>query len=121
MEITGKVIKLLPLQTGTGKNGTWKKQEFILETSAQIPKKICFSLWGDKIDQFNVREGEDYEVMFDLESREFNGRWYTDVRAWKIDKPAKKQENPGQTGTTDDFLDEPSDLPAEKEMDDLPF
>jgi len=94
MEITGKVIKLLPLQTGTGKNGTWKKQEFILESSAQVPKKICFSLWGDKIDQFNIREGEDYEVMFDLESREFNNRWYTEAKAWKVVKKTAGQPKP---------------------------
>jgi hypothetical protein len=121
MDIKGRIIKLLPLQTGTGKNGEWKKQEFIIETEGQIAKKICFSIWGEKITQFNLSENEMVTVSFDLESREFNGRWYTDVRAWKIDRPAKKQENPGQTGTTDDFLDEPSDLPAEKEMDDLPF
>jgi hypothetical protein len=94
MEITGKVIKLLPLQSGTGRNGTWKKQEFILETSAQIPKKICFSLWGDKIDQFSLKEGEDYEVMFDLESREFNNRWYTEAKAWKVARKTAGQPRP---------------------------
>jgi hypothetical protein len=84
MEITGKVIKILPLQSGTGKNGIWKKQEFILETTAQISRKICFSLWGDKIDQANLTEGDEAEVMFDLESREYNGRWYTEAKAWKV-------------------------------------
>ena len=73
------------MQTGTGKNGTWKKQEFILETPGQISRKICFSLWGDKIDQFNPTEGDETEVSFDLESREYNGRWYTDVKAWKVE------------------------------------
>ena len=114
MEITGKVIKLLSLQTGTGKNGTWKKQEFILETSAQIPKKICFSLWGDKIDQSNIREGEDYEVMFDLESREFNNRWYTEAKAWKI---VKKGANPPKPPEEEEF-------PVHEELlpdDGLPF
>ena len=91
MEITGKIIKMLPLQSGTGKNGIWKKQEFILETAGQVPKKVCFSLWGDKIDQFNLKEGEEAEVMFDLESREYNNRWYTEAKAWKIVK-----KTPGQ-------------------------
>jgi len=86
MEITGKVIKILPLQTGTGRNGTWKKQDFIIETPGQIQRKICFSLWGDKIDQFNLIEGEEAEVSFDLESREYNSKWYTDAKAWKIVK-----------------------------------
>jgi hypothetical protein len=94
MEITGRIIKILQLQSGEGKNGTWKKQEFILETAAQIPRKICFSLWGDKIDQFKLAEGEDTEVSFDLESREFNNRWYTEAKAWKIVKKSAGQSVP---------------------------
>jgi hypothetical protein len=114
MEITGKVIKLLPLQSGTGRNGTWKKQEFILETSAQIPRKICFSLWGDKIDQFSLKEGEDYEVMFDLESREFNNRWYTEAKAWKVVKKTAGQSKPPEEEDFPVFEDAPPD-------DGLPF
>ncbi len=94
MEITGKVIKILPLQSGTGKNGIWKKQEFILETTAQISRKICFSLWGDKIDQANLTEGDEAEVMFDLESREYNGRWYTEAKAWKVVRKSGGSSNP---------------------------
>lgn len=121
MEIKGKIIKLLPLQTGAGRNGEWKKQEFILETEGQIPKKICFSLWGEKISQFNIRENESVTVSFDLESREFNNRWYTDARAWKIDRPSKKQESPDDLQPPAPLSYEPDDIPAQKEMDDLPF
>jgi hypothetical protein len=91
MEIEGKIIKILPVQSGAGKNGIWKKREFVIETAAQIPRKICFTLWGDKTEQFNVNEGEDAEVSFDLESREFNNKWYTEAKAWKIVK-----KSPGQ-------------------------
>jgi len=94
MEITGRIIQVLPLQSGQGKNGIWKKQEFILETPAQIPRKICFSVWGDKISQFNLKEGEEAEVSFDLESREFNSRWYTEAKAWKIVKKGAGQSVP---------------------------
>mgnify|MGYP001232307245 CR=1 FL=1 len=94
MEITGKIIKIQPLQSGEGRNGTWEKQDFIIETAAQIPRKICFSLWGDKIDQFNLNEGEDAEISFDLESREFNNRWYTEAKAWKIVKKSPGQSIP---------------------------
>jgi hypothetical protein len=114
MELSGKIIKILPLQTGTSKNGTWKKQEFIVETSAQIPKKVCFSLWGDKIDQFKLLEGEDAEVSFDLESREYNNRWYTEAKAWKIVKKAQGQQKPP----------EEEEFPAQDELpmdDGLPF
>lgn len=86
MEIKGKVIQLLPLQTGMGKKGQWKKQEFIVETQAQYPKKVCLSAWGDKVDQFNLSAGDMVNVSIDIESREYNGRWYTEVRAWKLDK-----------------------------------
>ncbi len=86
MEVKGKVIQLLALQTGMGKKGPWKKQEFILVTQTQYPKKVCFSIWGDKVDQYNVAVGDVLNVSVDLESREYNGRWYTEARAWKIDK-----------------------------------
>lgn len=84
MELTGKIVKVMPLQSGTGRNGVWKKQEYVIETAGQVSRKVCFSLWGDKIDQFNIQEGLELEVSFDLESREYNGRWYTEVKAWKV-------------------------------------
>lgn len=86
MELKGKVIQLLQPQTGMGKKGQWKKQEFIVETQAQYPKKVCLSAWGEKIDQFNLSIGDVVNVSVDLESREYNGRWYTEARAWKLEK-----------------------------------
>jgi hypothetical protein len=86
MEIKGKIIQVLPLQTGEGKNGVWKKQEFILETSdSQYPKKICMAAWGDKFGDGAISANNEVNVSFDVESREYNGRWYTDVKVWKID------------------------------------
>ena len=67
-------------------NGTWRKQEYILETDSKFPKKICFLVWGEKIDQFNINQDDEVEVSIDLESREYNGRWYTDVKAWRLSK-----------------------------------
>src|SRR5215471_16914813 len=84
MDINGKIVQLLSVQTGQGKNGPWKKQEFILETNDTYPKKICIAVWGDKIDMAKFRAGDAVQVSFDVESREFNGRWYTDVKAWKV-------------------------------------
>jgi hypothetical protein len=86
MEITGTVVSLLPMQSGQGKNGTWKKQEFIIETPGQYPKKVCLSLWGEKVDETRISVGEKITASINIESREYNGRWYTDVRAWKIAK-----------------------------------
>jgi len=84
MEINGKIIEILPEKSGESANGPWRKQEYILETDGQYSKKVCFMAWGDKIDQFDIKQGENLVVSVDLESREYNGRWYTDVKAWKV-------------------------------------
>ena len=84
MQISAKLIQILPLQSGTGKNGEWKKQDIIVETQEQYPKKICVSVWGDKIPSQPMMLGENLLIDNDIESREYNGRWYTDVKAWKI-------------------------------------
>jgi hypothetical protein len=116
MEIAGTVVSLLPLQTGQGKNGVWKKQEFILETPGQYPKKVCLSLWGEKVDEIKLSIGEKITASINLESREYNGRWYTEARAWKVAK---------QTGaSTRDTAPPPSDdsfIPDNTASDDLPF
>lgn len=91
LQLEGVVKEILPMQEGEGRNGRWRKQSFILETaSGQYPRHVCILVWGDKIDQFNLQTGENVVASVDIESREFNGRWYTDVKAWKVEK--KKAE-----------------------------
>ena len=85
MQLTAKLTQLLPIQTGTGKNGEWKKQDIIVETDGQFPKKVCISIWGDKINEGQLQIGNLLKIDFDIESREYNGRWYTDIKAWKIE------------------------------------
>ncbi|MDP5139297.1 MAG: DUF3127 domain-containing protein, partial [Spirosomaceae bacterium] len=65
MDINGRVIQVLPEQTGEGKNGMWKKQDFVIETESQYPKKVCFTVWGDKIDSQMMQEGNQLNVSFD--------------------------------------------------------
>lgn len=96
MDISGKVIKILPLQSGEGKNGRWQKQEFVIEVPGQFPKKVCLSLWGEKVTQFPLTEGQQLTLSFDLESREFNNRWYTEARVWKV----TGQQNAGPVNPT---------------------
>jgi hypothetical protein len=115
MEITGKIVKMLPLQSGQGKNGVWKKQEYILEIpSDKFPKKVCIAIWGDNIGKFNIQEGNNVTAGIDVESREFNGRWYTDVKAWRV----KVNDGSGMPGVEDQVY---SQEPASREKDDLPF
>ena len=118
MDVKGKVIQLLPMQTGTGKKGQWRKQEFIVETQSQYPKKVCLSLWGDKIDHFGVAVGDQVNVSVDLESREYNGRWYTEARAWKLEKAGGSPQRGGEG--SDPIGDEPFSQ-ATASADDLPF
>ena len=113
MQLTAKLIQILPLQTGNGKNGTWKKQDIIVETSDQYPKKICVSVWGDKADASLLKIGNTLTISFDVESREFNGRWYTDVKAWKLESAGNSlaAPAPGPEDIPDSFSEEESDLP----------
>ena len=85
MQLTAKLTQILPIQTGTGKNGTWKKQDIILETVDQFPKKACVTLWGDKIDDGQLQIGNILKIGFDIISREYNSRWYTEIKANKIE------------------------------------
>lgn len=85
MQLTAKLLTLLPLQKGKGKNGEWKKQDLIVEICDTYPKKICVSVWGDKINPSVLIVGNDLRIDFDIESRDYNGRWCTDVKAWRIE------------------------------------
>lgn len=138
MEVSGKIIAVLPLQSGTSKAGrAWKKQEYVLETHDSFPKKVKFDFFGDRVDQYPLAIGDEVTVSFDIESREFNGRWYTDIHGWKAEKgtpaagfgappaapapgfgqPAAPAADFGQAGpATDPFAAGPADA-----NDDLPF
>jgi hypothetical protein len=120
METTGKIIKILPVFVGQGRNGEWRKQEFIieLETGSNFPKKLCLSLWGEKIDTIKIAEGENVKVFFDAESREYNGRWFTECRAWRVEK---QTATAGAGDQPSDFPPPPLPYDAPGGADDLPF
>lgn len=86
MEVVGKIIQVLPEQSGIGRNGNpWKVQPYVLETLDQYPRKVHFEVFGeDRIKQNPCELDQLVTVSFDIESREFNGRWYTSIRAWRI-------------------------------------
>ena len=119
MEISGKIIAVLPMATGQGKNGMWRSQDYVLETADQYPKKVCFNLFNDKIDQFPMAIDDVVNVSFDVESREYNGRWYTTIRAWKVDKSAAGQAHVSQTAAVSAPAFDGS--PVAGEGTDLPF
>jgi hypothetical protein len=87
MDIKGKIIQKLELQSGTSKAGNpWKKQEYVLETLDSYPRKVKFDFFGDRADQYPLEVGDVITLSYDIESREFNGRWYTDIRGFKAMK-----------------------------------
>lgn len=120
LKITGKVMQLLEVVSGEGKNGPWRKQDFVIETAGQYPKQICITMWGDNIDSFGITEGEVINASIDLQSREYNGRWYTDVKAWRVDREQSGGGAP-PAGPSDEPW--PSSAPADLTTpdDDLPF
>ena len=87
MEIVGKIVQVLPAQEGVSKStgNPWKIQSYILETLEQYPRKVCFEIFGeDRIKNNPCEIDQIVTVSFDIESREFNGRWYTSIRAWRV-------------------------------------
>ncbi len=114
MELTGKITQVLPEKSGNSARGPWRKQEYVIEIPGDYPKQVCFMVWGDKVDQLKITEGEELTVHFDLESREYNGRWYTDVKAWRVDR---SEAAAGSDAGAPPASDEPPPLTD----DDVPF
>ena len=131
--ITGIVKQILDEQSGTSKNGPWRKQDFTLETEDKYPKPVCITQWGDDIDAFGLSEGDRIKAHVDIQSREYNGRWYTDVKAWRVEKEGAGGGGPaGPGGTGDGFTTPPAfdeepwpdastSDPSDGGDDDLPF
>lgn len=126
MNISGKVVQVLPIQTGTSKAGNpWQKQEFILEQGGQYPRKVCISLFGDNVAKI-PQVGQDVMVSVDIDSREFNGRWYTEIKAWNIVQAGAQPAAPApqQVATAPAAAPaqpQPAPAPQAGVADDLPF
>ena len=126
LELIGKLVKVLPVQSGTSARGAWSKQDFVIETQEQYPRKVCIGAWGERVNELaSVKEGDLLKVSFNVESREFNERWYTDVRAWRIEKQGKAPA-PGTPPITVTDESTPPPSPADdpfgsEAADDLPF
>ncbi len=123
MEITGRIIAVLPERGGVSKTGNeWKMQEYVLETHEQYPKKLCFNVFGaDKIAQFNIQAGEELTVSFDINAREYNGRWYNDIRAWRVERGTPEPVNMASGIIDAPKVEVPDFGKAANDPDDLPF
>ena len=123
MEITGKIIAVLPERGGISKTGNeWKMQEYVIETHEQYPKKVCFNVFGaDKIAQFNIQAGDEMTVSFDINAREYNGRWFNDIRAWRVERGAAPAEADAGAPAIDAPKVKMEDFSNDNNPDDLPF
>ncbi len=89
MELTGKIIAVMPANSGvsTRTGNPWMSQEYVIEVPGQYPRKCVFRLFGeDRIKQFNIQQGEDITVSFDIDAHEYNGRWFNEIRAYNVNR-----------------------------------
>ncbi len=124
MEFEGTVYKILPLTKGTSARGEWQRQDVVFEMNeGSFTRKICVTFFNKPDDVARLHEGATYTVSVNIESREYNGRWYTDVRAWRLQP--KQQETVPPTGPASEMPpigeEPPFSTPSSNEVDDLPF
>ncbi len=130
MDLTGKVIAILQPRSGvsTRTGNPWMTQEYVIEIPGQYPRKMLFNIFGeDRIKQFNIQAGEEITVQFDIDAREFNGRWFNDIRAYNIIRGQIAQSVPQATTTqaappqTNSPFPPAQEPAGENAADDLPF
>lgn len=145
MELTGTIIAIMPAKSGvSARTGNpWMTQEYVIEVPGQYPKKCAFSIFGeDRIKQFNLQPGEqNVTVQFDIDAREYNGRYYNDIRCYNVLRAGQQATQPAAAAgpqQTDMFAGQgaPQQAPAQSQnpfppatqdgqgggnADDLPF
>ena len=130
MEFEGIVYKILPPTSGTSARGEWKRQEVVFELPQEFSRKICVTFFNKDYEVAQLREGMACAVSVNVESREYNGRWYTDVRAWRIQPKQAAEPTPAPESYSAAPPATPFAPPAEdtttykantEEVDDLPF
>lgn len=124
MEVTGKIIMAFPEVSGVAKatGNPWKKREYVLETHETYPKKIFFDFFGERADQYPLSVGDEITLSFDIDSREYQGRWYVSIRGWKAEKAGNAMPTP--PANNDPFAGMPPAPPMgslDGPNDDLPF
>lgn len=120
LSVKGKIEQILKPESGVSRAGKeWSKQDFVIETQEQYPKKVCFTLFGDKTSLINgLAPGTEVEVSFNIESREYNGKYFHNINAWKIDKATAENMPEPPPGFSINDIPPP---PDEDMAGDLPF
>lgn len=120
LDITGKIVQIMNETSGQSKTGnTWVKQEFVIETFDKFPRKVMMSLMGDKVQELKkFKVGDEIKAALNIESREYNGRWYTDIRAWRIEGNSSQSSSSSQENS---YADPDPAFTPDSASDDLPF
>lgn len=121
LDITGKILQIMPTTTGTSKAGKdWVKQEFVIETQEAYPRKVCIGVMGEKVNDLKrFVPGNEIKVSLNIESREYNGKWYTNINAWRLE-PVTGGSPAG--ASSDSFTPDPEpSFTPDSSTDDLPF
>ena len=134
LELEGRIVRKLGVQSGTSARGNWSKQEFVFEyQEGNFPTQVCMNVWGEdkvrELDKYQV--GDKVKISFNLSSREYNGRWYTDVRAWRIEPAGSAPQQPGYAQPAPGYgapaapmsapMPSADDMSSPLSEDDLPF
>ena len=119
MDFEGKVLQILQPTKGTSSRGEWQRQEVIFEMTQEVSRKVAVTFFNKPADVEKLRVGESYIVSVNIESREYNGRWYTDVREWRI-QPLQQQAA-APAADLPPIGEEPSYTRSDAPIDDMPF
>ena len=119
MDFEGKVLQILQPTKGTSSRGEWQRQEVIFEMTQEFSRKVAVTFFNKPADVEKLRVGESYIVSVNIESREYNGRWYTDVREWRI-QPLQQQAA-APAAELSPLGEESSYTRSDAPIDDMPF
>jgi len=124
MEFEGKILVVLKKQEGVSKSGTpWEKQQYVIgETSGAYPKKMTFDVFGaDKIAQFAIKQGEYMKVFCNIDANEWNGRWFNNIQAWRVDRTNTSEVGAPSQHQNAPQVGQQTSSPSQNDADDLPF
>jgi hypothetical protein len=121
-KVSGRIIAVMQMKTGTSQKGTWASQEYVLETHDSYPQKVCFEVFGtEKIQQFNIQMNDEVDIMYNFDAREFQGRWYNTIRVWSVFKRSEGGQSQVAAQSSSDVPKASEQKVNGDDVSDLPF
>lgn len=121
-KVSGRIIAVMQMKTGTSQKGTWASQKYVLETHDSYPQKVCFEVFGtEKIQQFNIQMNDEVDIMYNFDAREFKGRWYNTIRVWSVFKRSEGGQSQVAAQSSSDAPKASEQKVNGDDVPDLPF